>query len=197
MSQPVAVSSRLPRLKRARHDQFARPSHRAASHPIAAVAARFVHKSVHNTASSTYIRLGVGFGAVTRGSLVLRIDAHDSTDYATVVSDELSRDHRTVSARITSLLDLRGSNNVVRGPSVREPARQIGLFRDLRRSSTRSSPQRRICALVARVITSRSAIIRFPWAATVLGRLRRSSDCRSASPYASVTTCGYGCNMRL
>ena len=28
-------------------------------------------------------------GAVTRGSLVIRIDARDSTDYASVVSDEL------------------------------------------------------------------------------------------------------------
>ena len=71
-------------------------------------------------------------------------------------------------------------------------------FCDSRRSSTRSSSQRRICALAARLITSRRANIRSPCAATVLGHLRRSSDCRPASPpYASVSMCCYSCNMRL
>jgi hypothetical protein len=51
MSQPVAVSPNAIRLKRARHDQFARPSHRAASHPISAVTPRFVHTSIHNIAT--------------------------------------------------------------------------------------------------------------------------------------------------
>jgi hypothetical protein len=51
MSQPVAVSPNAIRLKRARHDRFARPSHRAASHPISAVTPRFVHTSIHNIAT--------------------------------------------------------------------------------------------------------------------------------------------------
>ena len=78
-------------------------------------------------ASSTCIRLGVGLGAVTRGSLVIRIDARDSTDYATVVSDELSRDHRTVSARITSLLDLK-VETWSGGGRARSPDRFVSRF---------------------------------------------------------------------
>ena len=48
MSQPVAVSSRLAGLKTRRSRSIARPSHRAASHGVAAVAPRFFTKSVPN-----------------------------------------------------------------------------------------------------------------------------------------------------
>jgi len=47
------------------------PSHHAASHPIAAVAPRFVHKSVHNTARSKCSSLGVSFHAPVRKTLIV------------------------------------------------------------------------------------------------------------------------------
>ena len=58
MSQPVAVSNRPSGLKRAGHEESPVLGHHAASHAIAAVAPRFVHKSVHNTTSSHCSHLG-------------------------------------------------------------------------------------------------------------------------------------------
>ena len=51
VSQPVAISQPIPSQTR-RSQSIAHPSHRAASHPIAAVAPRFAHKSVHDKTSS-------------------------------------------------------------------------------------------------------------------------------------------------
>ena len=51
MSQPVAISQPIPSQTR-RSQSIAHPSHRAASHPIAAVSPRFAHKSVHDKTSS-------------------------------------------------------------------------------------------------------------------------------------------------
>ncbi len=57
--EPTGRRLQSPRGSQTRRSRLiARPSHRAASHPIAAAAPRFVHKSVHNKASSKCSRLG-------------------------------------------------------------------------------------------------------------------------------------------
>ena len=79
MSQPVAVSTRPAGLKRAGHDQSPVPAITPRLHAISAVAPRFVHKSVHNTAR---IRSQRGKEQVQQPAchgrepeLVIRIDA--------------------------------------------------------------------------------------------------------------------------
>ena len=84
--EPTDLRFKSPRpfhLRRSR--SIARPSHRAASHPISEVAPSFVPKSVPNTARRTRRRLGVS--GPPSGSFVIRTHARDRDRSPLPVSD--------------------------------------------------------------------------------------------------------------
>ena len=84
--EPTDLRFKSPRPSHLRRSRsIARPSHRAASHPISAVAPRFVPKSVPNTARRTRRRLGVS--GPPSGSFVIRTHARDRDRSPLPVSD--------------------------------------------------------------------------------------------------------------
>jgi hypothetical protein len=141
MSQPVAISPNAFCLKRAGHDRSR----------VSAIAPRFSRSRQLRRVSFT--------NPFTTTSRKLGYPNRRAGQYRLRHCRERRAQPRPPNslARIASLLDLKARK---RGPSVREPVRHIGLFCNSRRSSTRSSSQRRICALASRLITGRRASIR-------------------------------------